>query len=296
VAALLSMTGFGEARRQQDDIAVAIEVRTVNNRYFKFSLRAGEGYASLEPQIEAVVRQHVKRGTVNVVLKVYRQSAGEEYRLNLGVLDRYRKQLVQYEAGGSLQSGIGVEHLLALPGVVVETDAESNYAESAWPAVQSALVEALQHLAEFRANEGTAMASDMALNCRAISAELANVAARAPTLVDNFRARLQERISALLEQYQITLDPADLIREVSIFAERSDISEEIVRLRSHLEQFAAILAGEEAAGRKLEFVIQEMFREANTIGSKSNDVAIARSVIEIKTAIERLREMIQNVE
>ena len=103
-------------------------------------------------------------------------------------------------------------------------------------------------------------------------------------------------MATLLEEYQVTLEPADLIREVSIFAERSDISEEIVRLRSHLEQFATIMAAEESAGRKLEFLIQEMFREVNTIGSKSSDVEVARSVIEMKTAIERLREMIQNVE
>jgi uncharacterized protein (TIGR00255 family) len=290
------MTGFGEARRQQDDISVAVELRTVNNRYFKFSLRASEGYGSLEPQIEAIVRQHVKRGTVNVALKVHRQSAGEEYLLNLDVLDKYRKQIEQYQAETKLRQQIGIEHLLVLPGVAVETDVATNYSESAWPVVQAALIEALKRLAEFRASEGAAMSADMAVNCEAISAELANVAARAPTLVENFRIRLQERIASLLEQYQITLDPADLIREVSIFAERSDISEEIVRLRSHLEQFAAIVSGDEVAGRKLEFVIQEMFREANTIGSKSNDVAIARSVIDIKTAIERLREMIQNVE
>jgi uncharacterized protein (TIGR00255 family) len=103
-------------------------------------------------------------------------------------------------------------------------------------------------------------------------------------------------VASLLEEYQVTLQPADLIREVSIFAERSDISEEIVRLRSHLEQFTTIMGAEESAGRKLEFLIQEMFREVNTIGSKSSDVDVARSVIEMKTAIERLREMIQNVE
>ncbi len=111
-----------------------------------------------------------------------------------------------------------------------------------------------------------------------------------------YRGRLTERLAKTLTEYQITLDPNDLIREVSIFAERTDISEEIVRLRSHLEQFHATLALEDSAGRKLEFLTQEMFRETNTIGSKANDVTIARHVIEIKAAIERIREMIQNVE
>ena len=111
-----------------------------------------------------------------------------------------------------------------------------------------------------------------------------------------YRTRLGERLSKILAEFSVTLDEADLIREVSIFAERSDISEEIVRLRSHLEQFAAIMTLEESSGRKLEFLTQEMFRETNTIGSKANDVQIARHVIEIKAAIERMREMIQNVE
>jgi uncharacterized protein (TIGR00255 family) len=290
------MTGFGEARRQQDDVAVAVELRTVNNRYFKFSLRASEGYSSLEPQIEALVRSAIKRGTVNVSLKIDRRLSADEFALNVEVLDSYRKQLEAYQAESTLPQGVRVEHLLALPGVVSETDAAVDYADGAWPVVQATLQDALARLSAFRADEGRAMSSDMTANCRQIGGELDKIAARAPALVESYRGRLHERVAALLEEYQVTLEPADLIREVALFAERSDISEEIVRLRSHLEQCAEIMSAEESAGRKLEFLIQEMFREVNTIGSKSNDVEIARSVIEMKTAIERLREMIQNVE
>jgi uncharacterized protein (TIGR00255 family) len=290
------MTGFGEARRQEHDIAVAVELRTVNNRYFKFSLRASEGYSSLEPQIETIVRGEVKRGTVNVSLKVDRRASPEEYALNVDVLDSYRRQLELYQAESTTPLGVRIEQLLALPGVVTDTDAATDYADAAWPTVQATLAEALARLSAFRADEGRAMASDMTDNCRQIGVELDKVAARAPALVESYRNRLHERVAALLEEYHVTLSPADLIREVAIFAERSDISEEIVRLRSHLEQFAEIMSAEESAGRKLEFLIQEMFREVNTIGSKSSDVEIARSVIEMKTAIERLREMIQNVE
>jgi uncharacterized protein (TIGR00255 family) len=293
---LLSMTGFGEARRQEDDIAVSIELRTVNNRYFKFSLRASDGYNSLEPQIEAIVREQIKRGTVNVALRIDRRASPEENALNLDALDSYRRQLELYQAERQSPREVAVEHLLALPGVIRDADSTSDYAESAWPAVRATLSEALGRLAGFRADEGRAMAADLQSNCELIGAELDKVASRAPLLVENYRNRLHERVSALLQEYQVTLEPGELIREVSIYAERSDISEEIVRLRSHLEQFAAIAAGAESAGRKLEFVIQEMFREVNTIGSKSNDVDIARCVIEMKTAIERLREMIQNVE
>jgi uncharacterized protein (TIGR00255 family) len=140
------------------------------------------------------------------------------------------------------------------------------------------------------------MAADLKANCTLVSACLENVAQLAPQVVEGYRGRLAERLKTALAEYQITLDPADLIREVSLFGERSDISEEIVRLRSHLDQFVALVESPESSGRKLEFLTQEMFRETNTIGSKANDVEIARQVIEVKAAVERLREMIQNIE
>jgi uncharacterized protein (TIGR00255 family) len=140
------------------------------------------------------------------------------------------------------------------------------------------------------------MAADLAASCRAIAAGLDEIERRAPLMVDAFRSKLEERLKRVLADYQVALEPADLIKEVSLYAERGAISEEIVRLRSHLEQFGTIMALPESSGRKLEFLTQEMLREANTIGSKASDVDIARQVIEIKTAIERIREMIQNVE
>jgi uncharacterized protein (TIGR00255 family) len=290
------MTGFGEARRQQDELDVSVELRTVNNRYFKFSLRASDGYSSLEPHIEPLVREQVKRGTVTATVRINHRAAAIDDTLDLELLDEYRKRLELYQAERQLPRGVAIEHLLSLPGVVRESEVATGEAEATGRVVQLTVRDALARLAEFRAEEGRAMAADMTDNCTLIGAQLDNVAARAPTLVESYRTRLHERVASLLEAYQVTLEPADLIREVSIFAERSDISEEIVRLRSHLEQFATIMAAEDSAGRKLEFVIQEMFREVNTIGSKSSDVEIARAVIEMKTAIERLREMIQNVE
>jgi uncharacterized protein (TIGR00255 family) len=140
------------------------------------------------------------------------------------------------------------------------------------------------------------MASDLSANAAAIAAELAAVERRAPQVVEAYRARLLERLKGLLADLGAAIQPADVVREVGIFAERSDISEEIVRLKSHLEQFATVMAERDSQGRKLDFVIQEMFRETNTIGSYANDAEIARHVIEMYTAIDRMREMIQNVE
>lgn len=179
--------------------------------------------------------------------------------------------------------------------MVEDNSAASVDVEAEWPVIRQALDTALERLGAMREQEGRAMESDLKVNCQAIVAALDQIEKRAPLVGDSYRDRLTERVRKLLSEQGVTVEPADLIREVSIFADRADISEETVRLRSHLDQFAASLA-EEGAGRKLEFVVQEMFRETNTIGSKANDVEISRQVIEVKTAIERIREMIQNVE
>ena len=290
------MTGFGEAHRQQNGLAVAVELRTINSRYFKLSVRCPEGYGVLESEIEAVVRQQIRRGTVQVSMRVDRDRTADDYRLNVAVLNGYREQLEQLHKRWRLAEAVSVESLLALPGVVVEGTVSASDALDDWPLVRDTIQQALSSLSAMRSDEGRAMADDLEANRQVIREQLARIAERAPLVVDSYRARLTERLNKALAEYEISMDPADLIKEVSVYAERSDISEEIVRLGSHLDQFATIMAFEESSGRKLEFLTQEMFRETNTIGSKAGDVEIARSVIEIKTAIERIREMIQNVE
>jgi uncharacterized protein (TIGR00255 family) len=195
-----------------------------------------------------------------------------------------------------LNQPLSLESLLALPGVVTEHVPSADDAERDWPLIRSTLEGAMENLAKMRTEEGRVMSDDLRANCRVIAAELAEIEKRVPQVSESYRTRLADRLKAVLIEHQVTLDPTDVIREVSIFAERSDISEEIVRLRSHLEQFDTIMDLAESSGRKLEFLTQEMFRETNTIGSKANDIDIARRVIDIKAAIERVREMIQNVE
>jgi uncharacterized protein (TIGR00255 family) len=293
---LLSMTGHGEAHRHADGVSVGVEVRTVNNRYLKFSFRATEGYQSLEPQVESLVRQHVRRGTIQVSLLINREPTAEDYRLNEVVLKGYLAQLEHLVGKAARDTAVPIASLLALPGVVREPTAGLELIESQWPLIESVLAEALTSLDKMRADEGRSMAADLAANARAIAAELTAVERRAPQVVDAYRSRLSDRLNKLLGELGVQIQPADIVREVGIFAERSDIAEEIVRLRSHLEQFDTVMATDESSGRKLEFLTQEMFRETNTIGSKANDAEIARHVIEMKSAIERMREMIQNVE
>lgn len=293
---LLSMTGFGEAQRKNATMAVSAEVRTINSRYFKLTVRSGEGYSMLEPLVEGQVREHIKRGTVQVSLRIDRARSSDDYRLDPAVLSGYRNQLDKLYQDWQMAQPVSVEQLLALPGVVQQNGASSFDVERDWPLVREALDEAMRQMTKMRADEGRAMAADLAANCATVAGELDAIDARAPLVREAYRDRLTDRISKSLEEFKITLQPGDLIRELSIYAERSDISEEIVRLRSHLEQFGATLELDESSGRKLEFLTQEMFRETNTIGSKANDVQISRHVIEIKAAIERIREMIQNVE
>jgi len=293
---LLSMTGFGEARRQTDGLVVSIELRTINNRYFKLNAKCSERYASLESEIENVVRQQIRRGTVSVNLRIDRAASPDDYKLNTAVLASYREQLEHLHAEWHVVQPVSLETLLALPGVVIEQRASGSDAAEVWPVIQETLEAAMANLAKMRIEEGRDMANDLRANCRLVAAELKEIAGRAPLVVEAYRSRLNERLKTVLADHQVSLDPADVIKEVSIYAERSDISEEIVRLGSHLEQFDEIMELAESSGRKLEFLTQEMFRETNTIGSKANDVQIARHVIDIKAAIERIREMIQNVE
>ena len=290
------MTGFGESHCQQDGIAVAVEVRSINNRYFKLTVRASEGYGGLEPLIDAEVRRTVHRGTVQVNVRVERPLSPEDFKINVDVLERYRTQLRSLQQQWNPDQAVSLDALLPLPGVVNDATGVAFDTAADWPVIERVLKSAMQGMVQMRSEEGKAMAADLVVNCRSIAASLGQIECRVPLVVADYRTRLHERLTKMLSEFEVTLDSSDLIKEVCLFAERGDISEEIIRLRSHLDQFQSTLQLPESSGRKLEFLTQEMFRETNTIGSKGNDVEIARHVIDIKAALERIREMIQNIE
>lgn len=290
------MTGHGSAHAQQDDLFVSVEVRTVNSRYFKMALRTSEGYASIEPRVEEIVRKYVRRGTVQMDIRVDQESKADDYQLNDVLLTSYIRQLNKVAESLDAKRDFQLENLLILPGVVEEAKRGATDTDTDWPMIRQTTRDALENLCQMRTGEGQAMATDLTENCDSIRQQLGAVEGRAPSVVEQYRARITERVNKLLAEFDVRVGPEDVIREVALFAERSDISEEVVRLRSHLDQFRDIMQLKESAGRKLEFVTQEMFREANTIGSKANDSEIAKSVVEIKAAVERIREMIQNIE
>ncbi len=290
------MTGHGEAHRQQDDRAIAVEVRSVNNKYFKLIFRAADAYLALESQVESLVRESIRRGTVQVSLRIDRRPSADDFQLNEIVLSSYRRQLEAIEHHLQLREPIRLESLLGLPGVVVEQTSRLTSLESDWPVVRETIAEALSSLTQMRGREGTHMASDLHANIQLLTKYLSEIEVRAPQVVEAYRLRFHDRLKNWLAQHGLEVQASDLIREVGMFAERCDISEEIVRLQSHLAQFESYVDAAESTGRKLDFLTQEMIRETNTIGSKANDAVIARSVIEMKGMIERIREMIQNVE
>jgi uncharacterized protein (TIGR00255 family) len=237
----------------------------------------------------------MRRGTVQVNLRVDRQIAAENYRINSTVLENYRAQLIEI-VGITEGDQVSLETLLQLPGVIDEQGRAVSAPRDDWPVIEPVLREALAAVNKMRLDEGQALLADLTENGRLVEEFLDKVAEHAPGIAESYQARLLQRVNKSLEQLKVTLNPTDLLREVSLFVDRSDISEEIVRLRSHLQQFSEALALEESSGRKLEFIVQEMGREVNTIGSKANDAEVSRHVVEIKSALERIREQIQNVE
>ncbi|MEN0112132.1 MAG: DUF1732 domain-containing protein, partial [Planctomycetota bacterium] len=234
---------------------------------------------------------------VSLSVRVQRRSIAADYQLNTEVLLGYQEQLSRL---GGVDAVPPLDRLLALPGVVVTPEAHSADPEVHWPAIQGAVEAALAGLAQMRNEEGDALAADLRSHAAAIAAGLGAVEERAPQIADAYRDKLQERVGQTLERVGVSLEPSDLVREVALFVDKSDISEETVRLRSHLEQFEATIAAAgdsaEGVGRKLEFIAQEMGREVNTIGSKANDSELSAQVVEMKAALERVREQVQNVE
>jgi uncharacterized protein (TIGR00255 family) len=293
---LLSMTGFGDARTQTERSSIAVEIRSVNNRYLKISSRIPDAYAALENDIEKVIRSAITRGTVNVTLRIRRLKGGQQYWLDHDVLSDYWRQMNELADSIHLAMPSHLGDLLQLPGIVSETESESIEISQDWPAIKQALVESLEKLCAFRKTEGEAMQRDLQANAALIADQLDQVAAQSPQVVADYRNKLLERVREMLDSAGGAVEDSHLLREVSIFADRCDINEEITRLRSHLKQFESFLQPQASQGRKLEFLSQEIFREVNTIGSKANDITIAHAVVEMKAAVEKLREVLQNVE
>jgi len=292
---ILSMTGFGSADRHANGVSYRAEIRSLNGRYFKLAMKLPEELAALEPIVERRLRDRLGRGSITYSLSVRDESPQAAQQLNLAALQSYVDGLQQIR-GLEKACQIDLAGLVALPGVCQPRTLDERTQQLFQATIESLTDDAVNRLIEMRRMEGAALRKDLLEHCGQIRGLAGKIRERAPLVVEDYHQKLRSRVNALLASGEIQLDQDDLIREVAIFAERCDISEELARLASHLDHFAELCDAREEAGRKLDFVAQEMLRETNTIGSKANDAAIARYVVDVKALIDRIKEQVQNVE
>ena len=290
-----SMTGFGEAMCEEAGRVYQIELRSVNQRYLKTAVFLPEDFAFLESEVERLFRLRLSRRSITLRLHVREVGPQAALELNTEAVKAYVTQL-RAAAGDDARVTIDLATLLTLPGVCQTRELTESEREHRWTLLSRLIETALERLIGMRVREGQALAADLTTHCETIRRCLEIVRQRAPLVVGEYRDRLLARIQELIAGSSVRLAEDDLLKEVSIYAERSDISEEVSRLAGHLEQFLALMPVPEPAGRKLEFIAQEMLREANTMGAKTGDPAIAREIIEVKSAIDRIKEQVANAE
>ncbi|MEJ2700845.1 MAG: YicC family protein [Sedimentisphaerales bacterium] len=291
-----SMTGYGEAQGESDGISYAVTIKTVNNRYLKTALKLPELAAFLEEDIERLVRTNLSRGTVNYVLRLKEAPADVLFDIDEPALRSVAEKLGRVGSSAGIKGTIELGSLLSLPGVIRPACPGDEQIEQIKEVILRISQAALDKLKQMRAVEGGFLEADLNKRCKAIEDDLEQINARSPIVLQKYSEKLKKRVNELLAHAELKLDEESLVREVAIFADRSDISEEVARLDSHLRQFAQCCRANEQAGRRLDFISQEMLREANTIASKASDTEITKFVVDIKCQVDRIKEQVQNVE
>ena len=290
---LHSMTAFGRGEAGADGYRFTVELRTLNHRFCDVRIKLPRKYSDFEEDIKKKVSSEFSRGRIEVsVLADDTLDKVQHLTVDTELAKTYKRLLLILQEELGLQGDLRLESLLNFRDLFAfQEDEESR--EKAWSVVETALDQAVSGCLLMRQEEGEAIARDLSGRLNQLEVLTGEVETRAPLVVDDARDRLQKRIQDLLET---ELDETRLAQEVAFFAEKSDITEEVVRLQSHIQQFRDLLEASGPRGRQLEFLLQEMHREVNTIGSKANDLEIAQKVIQMKTELERFREQLQNVE
>jgi uncharacterized protein (TIGR00255 family) len=290
------MTGYGAARSVTDGETYALELKSVNHRYLKLSIKMPELLQFAESAVEKLLRSRISRGSVTYTLRVQSEGESGTALFDAAVMQRYVDQMAAVRLPEHVQAVIDLGAIVALPGVcqVAETNEASRRRQL--EVISDLTSRAITALLEMRREEGQAIHRDLLGCCEGIRTHVSEVATRAPVVVEEYHERLKSRVEALMQSGELELEKEGLMREVAIYAERSDITEEIARLNSHLDQFVEICERGVQAGRTLDFLTQELLREANTVASKGSDATVSRLVVEIKGLIDRLKEQVQNVE
>jgi uncharacterized protein (TIGR00255 family) len=290
-----SMTGYGRGAVTGDDFSVSVDLKTVNNRFLDVHLRIGSELASMEPAIKKRIGTRLARGRVDVTVS-FERTAQIAYELNRPLIAGYVQALRQLQQEFGIEGALDINVLARIPGALVP--GRNGIDERMTGALEQAIDQALEDLERMREQEGEALRNELAARVAKIEALVPTIEASAAGLADAYRLRLQKRIGELLSRggQMIEVDPARLAQEVAYLADRSDVSEEMVRLRSHLAQFQEALNSSGESGKMLDFLLQELNREANTTLSKSTDLTIKEAALSIKAEVEKLREQVQNVE
>lgn len=289
------MTGYGRGSADGEDFAVSVDLKTVNNRFLDVHLRLSGELSSLEPLIKRQISARLSRGRVDVTVN-FEKTSQTAYELNRPLIAGYVSALRDMQKEFNLGGELDINALARLPGAL--QPARDGLSDNVVAGIEKALAEGLDELERMRAQEGETLRQEMAERIDKIDALVPTIENAAAGLVDAYRARLQKRIGELLTRngQLVEIDPARLAQEVAYLSDRSDVSEEMVRLRSHLMQFRDALNANGETGKMLDFLLQELNREANTTLSKSTDLAIKEAALAIKAEVEKLREQVQNVE
>lgn len=293
-----SMTGYGDASAQVDGVHYFVEVRALNNKYFKATIRLADAIQGLEAEMESRLRERISRGTVTVTARVQDASEAAAYEINVKALHRYIEQLSHLPQASVGLVALDIASLLTLPGVLQPPANEEDVLDRSRKAFLPLLDRAVSALLAMREREGKVLVADLRSHQALIAERLALIAERAPGVIADYETRLRTRIDTLLREAGAKVEAGDLIREIAVYAERTDIAEEIKRLSAHLDQFGDLIGAVDGkpVGRTLDFLTQEMLREANTIASKSPDATISRATVEMKGAIDRIKEQAANLE
>lgn len=298
---LKSMTGFGRGDYEDDNFSITVEMKTVNHRYNEVAIRLPRFLNPLEDRIRKTILKTVNRGRVDVFINAdYSNSDNCTLKVDKNLAAAYHKALQEVgQAIGAdaaaINGAVEIMHIARCQDVINLKEGFFDV-ETVWPKVEAAVNMAVANLVAMRETEGGNIYGDFIYRADLIAAKLAEIEERSPKVVEEYQAKLTERLNNLLAEHNIAVEPERLLQEVAIFADRTSITEEIVRLKSHIKQFKLIIASDQPVGRKLDFLIQEFNREANTIASKANDYTLAQIVVDVKAEIEKIREQIQNIE
>jgi len=290
-----SMTGYGRGDAAKDGFKFTVELNSINRKQSDISINLPKELVELEPRIRDEINAHLSRGRINVVVAFHRSNAKaeEQVELDVALAKAYQRAILKLQKDMKLSGPLTLDTILRAPGVLKLAEATTD-AESVWPSIEAALRKAITGLVKMREKEGKFLADDLMQRLAILEAGLELIRKTAPEIITRYREQLRTRVKEA--GLDVPLDDDRLVKEVVFFADRCDISEEITRLSSHLNQVGDCLKSHEPVGRTLDFLAQEMGREINTIGSKANAAEISKQVVQMKAELEKIREQIQNIE